>query len=185
MLDPHLEAKMIFPVGLLGPRLPKNRMIVSAGPIGGGGLGVYGALPCAKIYTIFLPMNDNSWTMQYCQKSGASPEGPETDPRSTVIRMEPGLVPPDPDLESRYDFKRVSVPPGKGHKLIVLKGTLREDGTVEALEVYQGIVPEMDEAARLAFSRWKFRPAMRSGKPVALELLVGISPEIVPAGESR
>jgi hypothetical protein len=38
----------------------------------------------------------------------------------------------------------------------------------------------MDEAARLAFSRWKFRPAMRSGKPVALEVLVGISPDATP-----
>ena len=85
---------------------------------------------------------------------------------------------PDPDLESRFDFKRLSVPPGKGRQLIVLKGTLREDGTVDGLEVYQGIVPQMDEAARLAFSRWKFKPAMRAGKPVALELLVGIPPEL-------
>jgi Gram-negative bacterial TonB protein C-terminal len=185
MLDPHLEAKMIYPVGLNGPKLRKNQMIVSAGPIGGGGLGVYGALPCSKIYTIFLPMNDANWTMQYCQKSGSSPEGPEADPRSTVIRLEAGLVPPDPDLESRFDFKRVSVPPGKGRQMIVLKGTLREDGTVDALEVYQGIVPQMDEAARLAFSRWKFKPAMRAGKPVALELLVGIPPEIIPTGDSR
>jgi outer membrane biosynthesis protein TonB len=36
----------------------------------------------------------------------------------------------------------------------------------------------MDEAARLAFSRWKFKPAMRAGKPVAIELLVGIPPAI-------
>jgi hypothetical protein len=184
-LDPHLEAKMIYPVGLLASKLPKNRMIISAGPVGGGGLGVYGALPCAKIYTIFLPMNDANWTMQYCQKSNGSPEGPETDPRSPVIRLETGLIPPDLDLESRYDFKRVSLPPGKGQKLIVLKGTLSEDGTIDAVEVYQGIVPEMDEAARLAFSRWKFRPAMKAGKPVALEILIGIPPEITHTGESR
>jgi TonB family protein len=69
--------------------------------------------------------------------------------------------------------------------LIVLKGTLREDGTVDGLEIYQGIVPQMDEAARLAFSRWKFKPAMRAGKPVAIELLVGIPPETVPGGESQ
>jgi hypothetical protein len=126
-------------------------------------------------------MNDSNWTMQYCQKSSASSETQEADPRSTVIQLETGLVPPDPDLESRFDFKRVSVPPGKGRQLIVLKGTLREDGTVDGLEVYQGIVPQMDEAARLAFSRWKFKPAMRAGKPVAIELLVGIP----PAGESQ
>ena len=176
-LDPRIEAKMIYPVTSL-TRLPKSRMIVSAGPIGGGGLGVYGALPCPKIYTLFLPMNDGNWAMEYCQKTGsAAPESPAADPRSTVIHMEAGLVPPDPDLETRFDFKRVPVPPGKGHKLIVLKATLAEDGTVTNVQVYEGLVPQMDEAARLAFSRWKFRPAMRSGKPVALELLVGISPD--------
>lgn len=179
-LDPHVEARMIYPVGSMASRLPKNRMVVSAGPIGGGGLSVYGALPCSKIYTIFLPMSDNSWTMQYCQKGGAASEAPPMTTSSTVIRLDAGLVPPDPDLDSRFDFKRMAVPPGMARKLIVLKGTLREDGTVEGVEVYQGIVPQMDEAARLAFSHWKFRPAMRSGKPVALEVLVGISPEAVP-----
>jgi len=177
-LDPHVEARMIYPVAI-SARLPRNRMVVSAGPMGGGGLGVYNALPCAKIYTIFLPMSDSSWTMQYCQKGGAPAEAAPA-PSSTVIRMEAGLVPPDPDLDSRYDFKRLALPPGMARKLIVLKGTVREDGTVEGVEVYQGLVPQMDEAARLAFSRWKFRPAMRSGKPVALEVLVGISPDATP-----
>jgi hypothetical protein len=159
-------------------------MVISAGPIGGGGLGVYGALPCTKIFTIFLPMDGASWTMQYCQKTDSLSSG-EVDPRSTVIRLEPGLIPPDLDLDSRYNFKRVSLPPGKGQKLIVLKGILKEDGTVDALEVYQGVVPQMDEAARLAFSRWKFKPAMRAGKPVALEVLVGISPEAGPTRKSQ
>ena len=185
MLDSHIESKMIYPVALTGPKFRKNQMIVSAGPMGGGGLGVYRALPCSKIYTIYLPMNNSNWTMQYCQKSGSSPDAPKADPPSTVIRLETGLVPPDPDLESRFDFKRLSVPPGKARQLIVLKGILREDGTVDDLEVYQGIVPEMDEAARLAFSRWKFKPAMREGKPIAIELLVGIPPEILPGGQSQ
>jgi hypothetical protein len=32
----------------------------------------------------------------------------------------------------------------------------------------------MDEAARLALGRWKFMPAIRGGKPVAVDILVGI-----------
>jgi len=183
LLDPLIEAKTIIPV-IGAARVPRARMVVSAGPVGGGGLGVYGALPCSKIYTIFLPMPSSSWTMQYCQKS-AGAEAPKQDPDSTVITLEQGVVPPDPDLTSRYDFKRLPVPPGKGEKLIVLKGTLKEDGSVQGLQVYQGIVPEMDEAARQAFMRWKFKPAMRAGKPVALEILVGISPETIRSGNSQ
>jgi outer membrane biosynthesis protein TonB len=56
----------------------------------------------------------------------------------------------------------------------VLKGTLRDDGVVENLEVFQGVLPEMDAAARAAFGQWKFRPAMRDGKPVPVEILIGI-----------
>ena len=182
-LDPRFVANMVYPVPW--SLSVKLQMIVSAGPMGGGGLSVYGALPCGKIFTIFLPMNEKSWTMQYCPKTNSSAETSKADPPSTVIHLEAGLIPPDPDLESRFDFKRVSVPPGKTHKLIVLKGTLREDGSVDGVEVYQGVVPQMDEAARLAFSHWKFKPAMRAGKPVALELLVGIPTDAVTTGESR
>ncbi|MGD0906287.1 MAG: energy transducer TonB [Candidatus Acidiferrales bacterium] len=174
-LDPSLVANRVYPVPW-SVNLRKNRMIVSAGPMGGGGLNVYGALACGKIYTIFLPMKDDGWTMQYCQKPGPDVNQQPT-PQSTVIQLEAGIVPPEPDMASRYDFQRVSVPPGKQNKLIVLKGTLQEDGNIEGLEVYQGVVPQMDEAARLAFSRWKFRPAMRGGKPVALDILVGIPPQ--------
>jgi hypothetical protein len=35
----------------------------------------------------------------------------------------------------------------------------------------------MDEAAKIAFSRWKFKPAMRDGKPVPVEILVGVPVE--------
>jgi len=188
-LDPAFAASMVFPV--LASAIPRrNAFVVAAGPIGGGGLNVYGALHCGKIYTIFLPMPGKSWTLQYCEHQESSvtspgnPSGssvnsaaPPVKPSSptTAIVLPSPLVPPDP--ESRFDFKRLEVPQDKVGRMIVLKGVLRDDGSVDALEVYQGIVPEMDEAARLAFSRWNFKPAMRGNKPIALDILVGISPE--------
>jgi hypothetical protein len=185
LLDPRIEARMVYPVPVaIGANFRKNRMIVTAGPMGGGGLDAYGALTCGKVYTIFLPMNGASWTMQYCPKS-TSAEAPKAETYASVIHLEPGLVPPDPDMDSRYDFKRMPVPPGKAQKLIVLKGTLQEDGNIANLEIYQGIVTQMDEAARIALSRWKFKPAMRAGKPIALEILVGIPPEGGAAGDSK
>lgn len=169
---PSVALAMVYAV----PRhlsVRKSSIIVSAGPVGGGGLDVYNVLRCGKIYTVFLAMPGKNWTMQYCQKPGT--EG-ATPPRSTstFVHMDSGLVPPDLDVETRYDFRRLPVPPAKAHKLIVLKGTLGVDGTVGGLEIFQGIVPEMDEAAKIAFSRWKFKPAMRDGKPVPVEILVGV-----------
>ena len=52
----------------------------------------------------------------------------------------------------------------KKNKPIVLKGVITDDGTVADLKVYQGIVAGMDDAARVAFSQWKFKPAMRKAR---------------------
>ena len=175
MLDPSLALSMVYPVAAdFSSKLRKNQLVVSAGPIGGGGLSVYGALQCGKIYTVFVPMPGKNWTLQYCQQR-TSPAKPAQANRSTVIHLESALIPPD--VETRFDFQRLPVPREKAHKLIILKGIIRPDGTPDQVKVYQGLVPQMDEAARLALSRWKFKPALREGKPVTLEFLVGIPPE--------
>jgi hypothetical protein len=180
-LSSALIAGMVYPLPSTAlSKLRKNSLVVSAGPIGGGGLGVYRALNCGKIYTVFLPMPGKNWTMQYCQKIDRPAPKPETENRSTVIHLESALLPPDADMDSRFDFQRLPVPLEKGRKIIVLRGSLLADGTVSDLQVYQGLVPAMDEAARLAFSRWKFKPAMRDGKPVVVDILVGIPPEPAP-----
>jgi Gram-negative bacterial TonB protein C-terminal len=173
-IDTEVALRMIFPVPA-SFSIRKNTMIVSTGPIGGGGLDAYGVLNCGKIYTVFLPMPGKNWTMQYCVKTAAEAQGDTKDTYATVVHMGLGLVPPQ--AESKYDFKRLPVAPALVHKLIILKGTLKEDGTTDAVQVYQGILPEMDEAARLALGHWKFKPALREGKPVAVQILVGVPVE--------
>jgi Gram-negative bacterial TonB protein C-terminal len=172
-LDPTIIRNMVYPVPSTLV-LRRNALIVSAGPMGGGGLNVYGALQCGKIYTVFLPMPGKGWTLQFCQ-SGASAAKPNAQGSSTVIHMQQGLIPPD--VESRFDFRRMPVPFEKKNKPIVLKGVIKEDGTLDGLQVFQSIVPQMDEAARVAFSKWKFKPAMKEGKPVSVDILVGIPTE--------
>jgi TonB family protein len=69
----------------------------------------------------------------------------------------------------------------KLHKNVILKGRIDEDGKVTDLKVFQGLSNEMDAAAKLAFSRWTFKPAVKSGKPVSVDILVGI-PSDPPKG---
>jgi hypothetical protein len=178
-LGSELALKMVYPVpAALLAKLRRNSLIISTGPNGGGGLDVYGAMHCGKIYTIFLPMPGKNWTMQYCRPPDAAPEQ-AVQTNSTVVRLGEGLVPPQADTQ--FDFRRLPVPPEKAHKMIILKGTIRDDGTPGDLQVYGGILPEMDEAARVAMSHWKFKPAMREGKAVAVQILVGIPVDGVPA----
>jgi TonB family protein len=185
LLTGSVAAEMVFPLPIsVVSKLRPNRMVVSAGSIGGGGLSVYGALACSKIYTIFLPMPGSSWTMQFCQKS-ADPAGDKAQAQTKVIQLSAPIVPPDPNEDGRFDFKRVPVPAEKTqNKMIVLKGTLDEQGSVQNLQVYQGVQPEMDQAAQIAFSRWKFKPAMQSNKAVSVEILVGIPAQIAPPAPS-
>jgi TonB family protein len=143
--------------------------------MGGGGSNVYGALPCGKIYTVFLATAGKQWSLQYCQKSGGS-GGATTERRTTtVVHTELPLIPPE--ATERFDFKRVKLPPEKQYKSLLLKGAIDEDGKVADVKVYQGLAPIMDAAAVKAFQQWKFKPAMRSGKPVRVEILVNIPME--------
>lgn len=172
-VGPGLLPDMVYPVPTPSP-FRRNAVVVSAGPSGGGGLNIYGALQCGSIYTVFLPMPGGSWTLQYCDPASRA-QSTQLGTRSTVVHLEQALVPPD--VISMFDFRRLPVPPDKAHKMIVLKGVIQQDGTVVDLRIFQGILPKMDEAARVAFSHWTFKPAMRDGKPVKVEILVGIPPQ--------
>ncbi len=158
---------MIFPVPPAA-RVRKNGMVISAGPIGGGGLGVYKALPCGRIFTIFLPMPVANWTLEYCMAGKSAAPAPGT----ATVQLEESVAPPSP--VQTFDFRRPPISKEKAPKNIILKGSIREDGSVANLQVYQGVMREADEAAKATFNLWKFAPAMRAGKPVAVEILVGI-----------
>jgi hypothetical protein len=158
------------------PSMRKPALLFFTGPVGGGGLNVYGVLRCGKIYTVYLPMPGKKWVLEYCALGSVAPKDPVTNGAIT-IQPDLGLV--APAIDERYDFRRPAVPTEKAGKMIVLHGSIQEDGTIGALAVYQGVAPDADLAARAAFSRWKFKPALREGKPIRVEILVGI-PATVP-----
>jgi len=177
-LEPERVASMVFAMPkITGPR--HAALLVSAGPMGGGGLDVYGALHCGKIFTVFLPAAGKNWTLQFCQSLAAGAAPAPSQVHSSIVHMEAALVPPE--AETRFDFKRTLLPPEKLHKYVILKGRIGEDGDVADLKVFQGLSDEMDAAAKLAFQKWTFRPAMKAGKPVSVDILVGI-PSDPPKG---
>lgn len=136
---------------------------------------MYGVLKGGKIYTIYLPMPGKSWVLQYCAHDGSSPAGQSPGRSNGIeIRLDPALVPPSA-LE-QYDFHRppLTNPTIGGKDMIILQGVIREDGTVGELKVLQSILDLVDQAAMAAFGRWKFSAALRSNKPVAVDVLVGI-----------
>ena len=169
-VDALLAGGEIFPV-ITPARVRRNSLVISAGGVGGGGLGIYKALQCGRIYTVFLPMPAATWTLQYCQQDDSQTKA-NPSASSRVVQLDEGLLPPDPI--DKFDFRRLPVPVDDMRKMIVLKGIIRDDGVVDSLKIYQGVLQEMDQIALAAFSKWKFTPARRGGKSVPVQILVGI-----------
>jgi TonB family protein len=151
-------------------------MVVTAGPGGGGGLQFYGVLKGGRVYTVYLPMPGKSWILQYCARDNlVRNEAPVSG--IVVVRLDSGLVAPSP--QEQFDFHRPPLSKHTTEEMIVLQGVVREDGSVSDLRIVQGLLNTVDQAAMAAFGRWRFRPALRDGKPVAVEVLVGI-PALAP-----
>jgi Gram-negative bacterial TonB protein C-terminal len=166
-LSSTLAVNMVFPVTPPNVRIRENSLVVSAGPIGGGGLDTYGVLRCPGVYTVYLSMPHVNWALEYCQEQGS-----EAPAATGTVQYAGGIVPPLP--EKQFDFHRPPVPPLKANKLIILKGKIDKDGSVGNLKLLEGVTKAADEAAVAAFARWKFKPALEGGKPVAVDFLVGI-----------
>jgi hypothetical protein len=177
VLPSFLGVAEVYPVTPPPPRRPA--MVVTAGPTGGGGLQVYGVLKGGKIYTIYLPMPGKRWILQYCAHENSA-TSQDRVPTRVEISLDPGIVPPS--VVEQFDFRLPSVSESAANRneIIILQGVIREDGSVGELKVYKGLLGTLDRAAVDAFSRWKFRPALRSNKPIAVEILLGI-PVILPA----
>ena len=57
---------------------------------------------------------------------------------------------------------------------VILYGVIRQDGTVDSIQLVRGIDPQLDAYAVEAFAQWKFQPATKEGQPVDLEAIVYI-----------
>jgi hypothetical protein len=169
-LPPLKPEDLVYAVKPDTPKARAPSMVVSSGSFGGGGLRMFGVLHGDRIYTIYLSMPGKNWILQYCAQEKTT----QVDEASRTVRIniQPPLTPPAA-LE-QFDFHRPPEPPAPPGSMIILHGIIHEDGTVSDLTTLQGLDAISNAAASVAFARWKFKPAQRAGKPVALEILVGI-----------
>jgi len=57
---------------------------------------------------------------------------------------------------------------------VILYGVIRQNGTVDSIQMVRGIDERLNANATDAFKEWKFEPATREGQPVDLEAIVHI-----------
>ncbi len=173
---PSLGSSNPMVYAVIPPAVRHAAVMISAGPSGGGGLHAYNVLKGGKIYTIYLSMPGRDWVLQYCAR-GLPETGQPRQQNGAVIQLDPGLVPPV--AEQQFDFHRPPLAPEEASDMLILQGVIGEDGAVSELRVLQGLFDSVDRVAMAAFSRWRFKPALRANKPVAIQFLVGI-PALLP-----
>jgi len=92
-----------------------------------------------------------------------------TTSQGGAVEVGPGITPPHPVFTPDPDYPE-SLRNGK-HKIqgtCVLGLTVDKEGLVRDVHVTCSLDKRLDQNAIEAVKRWKFKPAMRDGKPVAV-----------------
>jgi TonB family protein len=95
----------------------------------------------------------------------AQPPDPSLAGKGRWVRVEPPIEPPvviervDPQYPEDYRRARIS-------GVVIVEAAVSETGKVENVNVLKSVGSGLDMAASAAVRQWKFKPAMRDGKPV-------------------
>ena len=120
-----------------------------------GGKRVYGR-------TLNMPnlnSSTGSWVIKFAELDGGRKDGELLEPVATE-KSDPGYP---------LELMRANV-----HGMVTLYAVIHSDGKVGEIRVLYSPDERLDAYAAKALARWKFVPAERAGKPVALEAVVEI-----------
>ena len=106
-----------------------------------------------------LNSTTGSWVIKFAELEGGRKDGELLTPVLTE-KSDPGYP---------LELIRANV---KG--MVTLYAVIHSDGRVGDIRVLNSPDDRLDSYAAQALARWKFQPAVRAGKPVALEAVVVI-----------
>ena len=112
-----------------------------------------------------------SWVMSFAEM--------DDDPHSLHPPRNGEMILPDPlrKVDPRY-------PPALVEERIegevVLYAIIREDGSVDSIQLVRGVDPTLDKNSMEALAQWKFTPALHGGEKVAVEAIVHIPFKAAP-----
>ena len=120
-----------------------------------------------KYYSMSINMPNlnsagGSWVIHFAEMNGGDPGSNDKDlsAPSAIAISAPGY----PLELMRHNIEGV----------VTLYAVIHSDGSVGDVKVLRSIDDRLDEYAREALSRWRFRPATKNGAPVDLEAVVTI-----------
>ena len=124
-----------------------------------------------RIYTMRFSMANltsatGSWVLSFTELVTVAAQ-PASSTAAAELSGPTALRKVDPKYPPELRDKRV-----EGE--VVLYAVIRANGTVDSIQLLQGIDPTLDANAMQAFVQWKFKPAERQGVPVDIETVVRI-----------
>ncbi|MEW5975285.1 MAG: energy transducer TonB [Acidobacteriota bacterium] len=114
-----------------------------------------------------------SWIFRFAELADAK-EGPHRD---GILSGEAPSRLTAPSATVKYDPR---YPPEvirqRVEGMVVLYAIIRQDGTVdpESVRVVRSLDPRLDQSAREALVRWKFKPSLKNGQPVSIRTEISI-----------
>lgn len=61
------------------------------------------------------------------------------------------------------------------HGMVVIAAIINSRGIIENVQITKGVDPDLDAEAVKAVSKWRFRPAEKKGKPVAVRVRIEVN----------
>ncbi len=141
-------------------------VVVQPGPMDGM-LDSSGALSGRPVYSVYLQVGaSREWILQYCVPG----EDQSVTMTGGVVRLaQPSpLVAPYPKVTYLPTLQR------RSNSYLLIHGYLGPDGRLENLRALRSADREEAVAVLPVLEQWEFRPAMREGRPVRVEILLAI-----------
>ena len=113
---------------------------------------------------------NGSWILKFAELD----EDEATRPNNAPLPVRPGTLSgpvPRHKTDPSYPPEQIKA---RIEGEVVLFGIIREDGSVDSVQVVRSLDPVLDKNSMEAFAQWKFTPAHRNGNPVAVEAVVHI-----------
>lgn len=106
-----------------------------------------------------ITSSSGSWELQFAEIGGETEQGKLAAP-VPLVKVDPRYV--REAAEEKIEGE------------VVLHGIIQRDGALDGLQVIRGLDDRLDASALSALSKWRFDPARKYGKPVAVEAVVRI-----------
>jgi hypothetical protein len=133
-----------------------------------------GALSGKPVYTVYLQVGSpKAWILQYCV-----PKQVAAAPQVSAGVINIGTPSP---LKAPYPLVTVLPPVTMLQRTgyIIVHASLDAQGKLKDVEVLRAPNPRMKDLILPELAKWQFRPAVRDGAPVAVEVLLAIPPQDV------